>query len=330
MRVFLGSARRRAVSGVWHSFPVTIWRDFPGASTTPRIEPAAVTVGNFDGVHRGHQHVIERTRELSRGLPVIAVTFEPHPLAVVAPDHAPKRLATTERRVELLLAAGADEIRILDFTRAMAAWTPQEFVDRVLRDELSASLVAVGENFRFGHRASGDTAFLREAGRDAGFTVDALDLDGGAEPYSSTLVRAHVAAGLMRAAADVLGRPHEISGVVRKGDQRGRDLGYPTANVPVDEAYAVPPDGVYAGRVVRAGGERLPAAISVGTNPTFDGVERRVESYVLDRTDLDLYGESIRVEFVDRIRGMEKFDGIEPLIVQMADDVARTRTILAS
>ncbi|MBD8605941.1 MULTISPECIES: bifunctional riboflavin kinase/FAD synthetase [Aeromicrobium] len=330
MRDFLGSARHGTAAVVWHSFPVTIWRDFPGASTVARVEPAAVTVGNFDGVHRGHQHVIERTRELSRGLPVIAVTFEPHPLAVVAPDHAPKRLATTERRVELLHAAGADEIRILDFTRAMAAWTPQEFVDRVLRDELRASLVAVGENFRFGHRAQGDTTFLRRAGEQAGFTVDALDLDGGTEPYSSTLVRAHVAAGRMREAADVLGRPHEVSGIVRKGDQRGRDLGYPTANVPVDEAYAVPPDGVYAGWLVRDGGtgERLPAAISVGTNPTFDGVERRVESYVLDRTDLDLYGEAIRVEFVDLLRGMEKFDGIDDLIVQMADDVVRTRSAL--
>jgi riboflavin kinase/FMN adenylyltransferase len=328
MREFLGSASRRGGPGVWHSFPVTIWREFPGASTTARTSPAAVTVGNFDGVHRGHQHVIARTREVSRGLPVIAVTFEPHPLAVIAPDHAPRRLATTERRVELLLAAGADEVRILDFTRDMAAWSPQEFVDRVLRDELRAALVAVGENFRFGHRAAGDTTFLREAGEAAGFTVDALDLDGGSEPYSSTLVRAHVAAGRMREAAEVLGRPHEITGVVRKGDQRGRDLGYPTANVPVDEAYAVPPDGVYAGWLVRAGGERLPAAISVGTNPTFDGIERRVESYVLDRTDLDLYGEAIRVELVDRLRGMDKFDDVDALIVQMAADVDRTRTVL--
>jgi riboflavin kinase/FMN adenylyltransferase len=328
MRALLGSARRRCRCAVWHSFPVTIWRDFPGASTNPRVEPAAVTVGNFDGVHRGHQHVIRRTRELARGLPVIAVTFEPHPLAVVAPERAPKRLATTERRVELLIAAGADEVRILDFTRAMAAWTPQEFVDRVMREELRASIVAVGENFRFGHRASGDTSFLRRVGEQAGFTVDALDLDGGTEPYSSTLVRAHVAAGRMREAAEVLGRLHEIDGVVRKGDQRGRDLGFPTANVPVDESYAVPPDGVYAGWLVRADGERLPAAISVGTNPTFNGVERRVESYVLDRTDLDLYGEAVRVEFAELLRGMVKYEGIDALIVQMDLDVVRTREVL--
>lgn len=314
---------------MWQSFPVTIWRDFPGASTEPRTDPAAVTVGNFDGVHRGHQHVIRRTRELAGGLPVIAVTFEPHPLAVVAPDHAPRRLTTTERRVELLLAAGADEVRILAFTREMAGWSPQEFVDRVLVEQLRASLVAVGDNFRFGHRARGDTTFLREAGERAGFVVDGLDLDGGAEPFSSTLVRRLVADGRMREAADVLGRPHEVTGIVRKGDQRGRDLGYPTANVPVDEAFAVPPDGVYAGWVVRTDGERLPAAISVGTNPTFDGVERRVESYVLDRTDLQLYGEQIRVELVELLRGMVRFDGIEPLVAQMADDVDRTRDVLA-
>ncbi|WP_367649140.1 bifunctional riboflavin kinase/FAD synthetase [Aeromicrobium stalagmiti] len=307
---------------------MTIWRDSPGASTAPRTEPAAVTVGNFDGVHRGHQHVIARTRELADGLPVIAITFEPHPLAVVAPDHAPKRLTTMQRRVELLIAAGVDEVRILDFTREMAAWTPQEFVDRVLVDQLQTSLVAVGDNFRFGHKASGDTTFLREAGARAGFAVDGLHLDGGAEPFSSTLVRGLVAEGRLREAAEVLGRPHEITGVVRKGDQRGRELGFPTANVPVDEAFAVPPDGVYAGWLVRAGGERLPAAISVGTNPTFDGVERRVESYVLDRTDLDLYGEEIRVELVERLRGMVKYEGIDPLIVQMNDDVARTRTEL--
>jgi riboflavin kinase/FMN adenylyltransferase len=305
-----------------------IWRDFRGAATTPRQEPSAVTVGNFDGVHRGHQHVLARTRELADGLPVIAVTFDPHPLTVVAPAHAPQRLTTIERRVELLLDAGADEVRILAFSREMADWPPQEFIDRVLVDQLKASLVVVGDNFRFGSKASGDTAFLTAAGERGGFRVDGLGLDGGAVPYSSTLVRSLVADGRLREAADVLGRPHEVTGVVVEGDKRGRELGFPTANVPVDETYAVPPDGVYAGWVVRADGERLPAAISVGTNPTFDGVERRVESYVLDRTDLELYGEAIRVEFVDLLRGMVRFDGIDALIVQMHDDVDRTRAIL--
>ncbi|WP_456697339.1 bifunctional riboflavin kinase/FAD synthetase [Aeromicrobium sp. P5_D10] len=307
---------------------MTIWRDILGASTAPRVEPAAVTVGNFDGVHRGHQHVVQRTRELAGDLPVIAVTFDPHPLAVVGRGRAPKMLTSIERRVELLLAAGVDEVRILDFTPQMAGWSPQEFVDRVLVEQLRVALVAVGDNFRFGHRASGDTAFLREAGTRAGFTVDGLGLDGGAEPYSSTLVRAMVADGRMKAAAEVLGRPHEVTGIVRQGDQRGRILGFPTANVPVDETYAVPPDGVYAGWLIRADGTRLPAAISVGTNPTFDGVERRVESYVLDRTDLELYGEQIDVEFIDMLRGMEKFDDVDALIAQMDKDVAGIRVVL--
>lgn len=328
MRTFLGPASHKPPNRVWQSFPVTIWRDILGASTTPRVDPAAVTVGNFDGVHRGHQHVVQRTRELAGDLPVIAVTFDPHPLAVVAPEHAPKRLTTIQRRVELLLKAGVDEVRILDFTPQMAGWAPQEFVDRVLVDQLRASLVAVGDNFRFGHRASGDTAFLREAGTRSGFTVDGLGLDGGDVPFSSTLIRGLVADGRMREATEVLGRPHEVTGIVCQGDQRGRVLGFPTANVPVDEAYAVPPDGVYAGWLIRADGTRLPAAISVGTNPTFDGVERRVESHVLDRTDLELYGEQIRVEFIDFLRGMVKFEGVPALIEKMADDVARTRTSL--
>lgn len=328
MRTFLGPARRQPPSAVWQSFPVTIWRDILGASTAPRVDPAAVTVGNFDGVHRGHQHVVQRTRELAGDLPVIAVTFDPHPLAVVAPDRAPKMLTTIQRRVELLLEAGVDEVRILDFTPQMAGWTPQEFVDRVLVDQLRAELVVVGDNFRFGHRASGDTAFLREAGTRAGFTVDGLGLDGGEEPYSSTLIRGLVADGRMPEATEVLGHPHEVTGVVCKGDQRGRVLGFPTANVPVDEAYAVPPDGVYAGWLIRADSTRLPAAISVGTNPTFDGVERRVESHVLDRTDLELYGELIRVEFTTYLRGMVKFEGVPALVVQMEADVAQTRIAL--
>ena len=185
-----------------------IWRDFRGAATDPRSEPSAVTVGNFDGVHRGHQHVLARTRELAGGLPVIAVTFVPHPLAVVRPEQAPPRLTTIERRVELLRAAGADEVRILNFTAEMASWSPQEFVDRVLVEQLSAGLVAVGENFRFGSRASGDTAVLREAGERAGFAVDGLALDGGVVPWSSTLVRTLVAEGRLVEAAEVLGRPH--------------------------------------------------------------------------------------------------------------------------
>ena len=173
---------------------------------------------------------------------------------------------------------------------------------------------------------------MRSAGSEAGFTVEGLALEGGAEPFSSTLVRAHVAAGHMPEAAAVLGRPHEVSGVVVEGDRRGRSLGFPTANVPVDDAYAVPPDGVYAGRL-DIGGEVLPAAISVGTNPTFDGRDRRVESYVIDRPSdggtLELYDQLVRVEFVRRLRSMDVFDTVDALVAQMHEDVADTRSVLA-
>ena len=305
-----------------------MWRDVPGATTVARTQPAAVTIGTFDGVHRGHQHVLARTRELSGGAPVVAVTFDPHPMAVVRPDREPRKLTTLERRVELLHEHGADEVRVLAFSAEMSGWTPAEFVERVLVDQLHSSVVVIGEKFRFGHKAAGDVAFLASVGEQHGFSVVGLPLIGDGEVLSSTRARAHVAAGEMREAAEVLGRPHEVSGTVVRGDQRGRELGFPTANVPVDETYAVPPDGVYAGQVVRAGGERLPAAISVGTNPTFDGVERRVESYVLDRTDLDLYDELIRVELVERLRGMVKFEGVDALIETMNGDVEQTRGIL--
>ena len=311
---------------------MTTWRDVDGAATTARTEASAVTVGGFDGVHRGHQHVLDATRAAADGAPVVAVTFDPLPREVLAPEQAPKRLTTVERRVELLRTHGADEVRVLAFSREMAGWSPEEFIRRVLVDELTASAVVVGENFRFGSKAAGDVDMLRQAGSEAGFAVEGLVLEGGAEPFSSTLVRAHVAAGHMPEAAAVLGRPHEVSGVVIEGDRRGRALGFPTANVPVDDRYAVPPDGVYAGRL-DIGGETLPAAVSVGTNPTFDGRDRRVESYVIEGPSaggsLDLYDQLVRVEFVRRLRGMDVFDTVDALVAQMHEDVADTRSVLA-
>ncbi len=306
-----------------------MWRVVPGATTLARTAPAAVTIGTFDGVHRGHQHVLARTRELAEGNDLVVVTFDPHPMAVVRPDREPRKLTTLERRVELLREHGADEVHVLAFSEEMSGWSPAEFVERVLVDELMSSAVVVGEKFRFGHKAAGDLAYLVGEGERHGFTAVGLALIGDGDVLSSTRARAHIAAGEMAAAADVLGRSHEVSGVVARGEQRGRELGFPTANVPVDESYAVPPDGIYAGWVVRASGDRLPAAISIGTNPTFDGVERRVESYVLDRTDLDLYDEQIRVELVEHLRGMVKFDGVDKLIEQMDDDVKQARRRLA-
>ena len=305
---------------------VVIWRATRGAATTPRDASAVVTIGTFDGVHRGHQALIDRAR--AAGSPVVAVTFEPHPVEVFAPDKAPRRLTTIERRVELLHEVGADEVRVLAFDREMAAWSPQEFVDRVVVGQLRAAAVVVGENFTFGAKAAGTCDFLREAGQRYGFVLDEVALLGGDVPWSSTRIRAMIAAGDVRGAAQILSRPAELEGVVSRGEQRGRELGYPTANMPVDDRAAVPPDGVYATWLVRASGERLPAATSVGTNPTFGEHDRRVEAHVLDRDDLNLYGEPVRIELVDRLRDMVAFAGVDPLLEQMARDVVQTRSVL--
>lgn len=332
MRELLGSAAH-APASLWHSSTVMIWRDVEGAETAPRHTPAAITIGAFDGVHRGHQTLLERTRAAGGGLPVVSVTFDPHPTAVFAPDRAPARLTTLHRRIELLREHGADEVRVLAFEREMAGMTPEQFVHEVIVDQLSAQHVVVGENFRFGAKAAGTVDTLVELGASAGFAALGLGLAGTDEPWSSTRVRALVAAGDMRGAADILGRSHEVVGEVIRGEQRGRELGYPTANTPIDDTYAVPPDGVYAGRVIRADGESLPAAVSIGTNPTFGEHDRRVESYVLDRPfgsgqDLNLYGETIRVELVERLRQMEAYDGVDALVEQMARDVEAARRAL--
>ncbi|MCW2866883.1 MAG: riboflavin kinase [Marmoricola sp.] len=306
-------------------------------------------VGNFDGVHLGHQHVVRRARELADELgtqagervPVVAVTFDPHPMAVLRPEHAPTMLTGPDRRCELLAAAGVDDVLVVPFSRDVAGWTPQQFVDRILVGSLHARAVVVGANFRFGARAAGDVAFLARAGQDADFHAEGIELDGGPQVWSSTYVRTCLAEGDVEGAAEALGRPFSVVGLVVQGDQRGRELGYPTANVPIS-GLAAPADGVYAGRVrVRVGGGAgpgagadtdrgpWPAAISVGTNPTFAGErERRVEAYVLDRTDLELYGCEVEVSFEARIRGMVAYEGVEPLLVQMADDVERARTLL--
>ena len=221
------------------------------------------------------------------------------------------------------------------FDRDIASWTPEEFVDRVLVDSLHAAAVVVGANFRFGHRAAGDVATLRAAGESRGFDAEGIPLDGGPQVWSSTYVRTCLVTGDVAGAAEALGRPFAVRGTVVEGDKRGRELGYPTANVPVHAGIAgsaAPADGVYAGWLTRLDtGERWPAAISVGTNPTFDGHrERRIESYVLDRDDLELYGVAVEVAFVERLRGMVAFDSVDDLVAQMAADVDRARDLLAA
>ncbi|WP_139981287.1 bifunctional riboflavin kinase/FAD synthetase [Nocardioides litoris] len=312
---------------------MTIWRAPADVPSDVVASGTAVTVGNFDGVHRGHRAVAARARQRADelGVPVVAVTFAPHPMAVLRPEHAPTVLTSLERRAELLAEAGVDHVLALPFDLEVAAWTPEEFVQRVLVDTLRARAVVVGANFRFGRRAAGDVALLVAAGEQAGFTAEGVALDGGPQVWSSTYVRTCLAAGDVAGAAEALGRPFAVRGEVVRGDQRGRELGYPTANLLADGEWAVPADGVYAGRLRRLdSGEDFPAAISVGTNPTFDGQERRVESYVLDRTDLALYGVEVEVSFVERLRGMVAYEGVEALVEQMADDVRRAREVLGA
>ena len=309
---------------------VQIWRSLDEVPAD--LGPTVVVVGNFDGVHLGHRHVVARAHEVAaeRSLPVVAVTFDPHPMAVLRPEHAPMTLTSLEVRAELLADAGADAVLALPFDREVAAWSPDTFVERVLVDGLHAAVVVVGANFRFGNKAAGDVATLQAAGERLGFTAEGIPLDGGPQVWSSTYVRMSLAAGDVAGAAEALGRPYSVRGTVVRGDQRGRELGYPTANVPTDALTAAPPDGVYAGRLRRLDtGGTYPAAISVGTNPTFDGVrDRRVESYVLDRTDLELYGVEVEVFFVERLRGMVAFDSVESLVEQMKHDVDRARELL--
>jgi riboflavin kinase/FMN adenylyltransferase len=314
--------------------PVRVWRTVEDVPTD--LERTVVTIGNFDGMHLGHQHVVQRTREVAEEVgvdTVVAVTFDPHPIAVLRPEHAPPTLTTIDERLRLLVGAGVDAVLVIPFSRDIAAWSPQEFIDRILVGALHARAVVVGANFRFGHRAAGDRQTLREAGAERDFVLEAVELDGGPQVWSSTYVRTCLAAGDVAGAAEALGRPFVARGVVTEGDKRGRELGYPTANVPVVPGAAAPADGVYAGWLRRLddadGGVKHPAAISVGTNPTFDGLrDRRVEAYVLDRNDLDLYGVEVEVEFVERIRGMVRFDGIDALMAAIAGDVERTREIL--
>ncbi|MDF6045233.1 bifunctional riboflavin kinase/FAD synthetase [Streptomyces sp. JH14] len=297
---------------------------------------SVVTIGSYDGVHRGHQLIIgravERAREL--GVPSVVVTFDPHPSEVVRPGSHPPLLAPHHRRAELMAELGVDALLILPFTTEFSKLAPTDFIVKVLVDKLHAQVVIEGPNFRFGHRAAGNVELLREFGATYDYGVEVIDLyvtgeAGGGEPFSSTLTRRLVAEGDVAGAAEILGRPHRVEGIVVRGAQRGRDLGFPTANVETLPHTAIPADGVYAGWL-NASGEAMPAAISVGTNPQFDGTERTVEAYAIDRVGLDLYGLHVSVDFLAYVRGMQKFDSIDDLLVAMAADVKRASELVAA
>ncbi|MFD9629542.1 bifunctional riboflavin kinase/FAD synthetase [Streptomyces violascens] len=308
---------------------------------------SVVTIGSYDGVHRGHQLIIgravERAREL--GVPSVVVTFDPHPSEVVRPGSHPPLLAPHHRRAELMAHLGVDAVLILPFTSEFSKLSAADFVVKVLVDKLHAKLVVEGPNFRFGHKAAGNVEVLAELGRTYDYGVEVIDLRvrgeaGGGEPFSSTLTRRLVAEGDIEGAAEILGRPHRVEGVVVRGAQRGRELGYPTANVETLPHTAIPADGVYAGWLTAPtlstsleqggppDGERMPAAISVGTNPQFDGTERTVEAYAIDRVGLDLYGLHVAVDFLAYVRGMAKFDSIEDLLEAIGNDVKRSTELI--
>ncbi|MFT4228658.1 MAG: bifunctional riboflavin kinase/FAD synthetase [Microbacterium sp.] len=312
------------------------------AEVPPGFGPCVVAIGKFDGVHAGHRAVIQRARvDAAAGTAkVVAVTFDRNPLAVLRPDLCPESLTGATQKLQLLAETGIDATLMLRFDEQLAGLSPREFVESVLVRALGARTVLVGGDFRFGRGGVGTPDTLRELGAELGFRVDVVDDVRALDSHrrvSSTWIRELLAEGDVARARKLLGRPASVWGEVVHGLKRGRELGFPTANLSPGLAGFVPADGVYAGWLVDEGsadglrsGIRYPAAISVGTNPTFDDVpHRQVEAHVLDEADLDLYGHRVEVQFVARIRGMAAFEGIEALTAQMADDVARVRAALS-
>lgn len=294
----------------------------------PGWPASAVALGNFDGVHLGHQELVRQllARARSAGLPAVALTFDPHPLAVLAPERAPVPLTTLDDRAALLQAAGLDGVAVLPFTPELARHTAGDFVREQLAGWLGARWIAVGEGFRFGRGRSGDAALLAREGAQLGFELlvvpPVLESD---EPVSSTRVREALSRGAVDVAARLLGRPHRVMGPVVVGAQRGRGLGFPTANL-APPAVALPADGVYAGRAVLATGP-WPAVINVGRRPTFDHGALRLEAHLLDWQG-DLYGRELGIEFVARLRGEQRFDGPAALRSQIERDAAQARSLL--
>ncbi|HEY6740686.1 MAG TPA: bifunctional riboflavin kinase/FAD synthetase [Actinopolymorphaceae bacterium] len=307
------------------------WNDL--TEVPPGLSGSVVTIGVFDGVHRGHQHVIGRAVERAReaGVPAVVLTFDPHPMTVVRPELAPPMLATLDHRLELFERYGADAALVMPFTSQRSQQPAEEFV-RETAGVLRPRAIVVGDDFRYGHRAAGDVALLETLGAELGFAVEGLPRDEGNADWSSTSVRKALEVGDVRAAADLLGHLFRVDGVVVRGAGRGGPvLGTPTANIPVEHGRAVPADGVYAAWAVRLDDPertRMPAATSVGTNPQFGEEPRQVEAYIVDREGLDLYGVALGVEFVERVRGQATFESLDDLRAAIRRDVERIRDIL--
>lgn len=309
--------------------------------TTPdALTPCVATFGNFDGVHRGHQTIINAviTTAHRYDVPAVAVTFEPHPVTVFHPERRTELIAPGRLRDEILGGIGLDGLLVLHFDREFAQQLPQDYIVTTFVEGLRVKALVVGADTQgFGRDYTGDVDLLRELGEEHGFEVIVINDVGDGERWSSSAVRHLLADGEVAQAATILGRPHRLVGEVVHGDHRGREMGYPTANMSPDSLGLIPADGVYAGWLTRLDRpdedhERtMPAAISVGTNPTFEGRRaRRVESYVLDRTDLDLYGETVMVEFTEHIRPTLKFDSVDDLLQAMSRDVTQCREVLRS
>ena len=286
---------------------------------------SALAIGIFDGVHMGHQVILqEGVRE---NLPVVALTFDPHPTSVFAPDRVPTRLLTLNNRIAQLSMHGASSVAVIKFSSQFSQLTPDQFINEILKPIFDPALVLVGENFTFGAKAAGNVEHLKA---NSPFKVKAIPLyNHGNIKVSSTRIREAIKAGNIEIANQLLTRPHQLVGPVIHGEKRGRTIGYPTANLKAAPKICIPADGVYAGWL-SIPGDRWPAAISIGTNPTFPGERgRQVEAYVLDRDDLELYGEIATYEFGLRLRETIAFDGLDPLLIQMAQDCDQARNFTA-
>jgi riboflavin kinase/FMN adenylyltransferase len=284
-----------------------------------------VVIGNFDGVHKGHQQILNRAKEISGDEKIVALTFDPHPVSIFAPERTPTLLTILSDKIELLKIHNADQVAVIKFTKEFAAMAPEEFVNKVLVEQLKATTVIVGQNFTYGFKAGGNVQSLAQ---HTEFETIVLDLQSNAElAISSTRIRTAITNGDVESAREMLTRPHRLDGIVVHGEKRGREIGYPTANLGNIDGQTIPADGVYAGWLT-VGIDRWPAAISIGTNPTFEGVRgRQVEAYALDQVGLDLYTKPATIEFGWRLRDTLKFDGLEPLLEQMAKDCAEARRL---